>query len=77
MVLANDREERIRSSIRENKIDKSLSDLVVYCRTVPFELDSKYNCVLRKDDVAQVNLVMLCIPLLNMIFFLAFFFRGW
>jgi hypothetical protein len=41
MSLANEREERVRSAIRENKIDKSLSDLVIYCQTVPFDLDSK------------------------------------
>lgn len=41
MSLANEREERVRSSIRDNKIDKSLSDLVIYCQTVPFDLESK------------------------------------
>ncbi|CAB4012366.1 1-phosphatidylinositol 4,5-bisphosphate phosphodiesterase gamma-1-like isoform X2, partial [Paramuricea clavata] len=41
MSLANEREERVRSAIRENKIDKSLSDLVIYCQTVPFDLDGK------------------------------------
>ena len=42
MSLANEREERVRSAIRENKIDKNLSDLVIYCQTVPFDLESKY-----------------------------------
>ena len=41
MSLANEREERVRSAIRENKIDKTLSDLVIYCQTVPFDLESK------------------------------------
>ena len=42
MTLADEREERVRSAIRENKIDKGLSDLVIYCQTVPFDLESKY-----------------------------------
>ena len=42
MVLANDREEKIRMAIRENKIDKTLSDLVIYCQTVPFDFESKF-----------------------------------
>ena len=42
MSLAKEREERVRSAIRENKIDKSLSDLVIYCQTVPFDLESEF-----------------------------------
>ncbi|XP_046842462.1 1-phosphatidylinositol 4,5-bisphosphate phosphodiesterase gamma-1-like isoform X1 [Xenia sp. Carnegie-2017] len=41
MILAEEREERVRTAIRENKIDKALSDLVVYLQTVPFHLEKK------------------------------------
>ena len=41
MILAEEHEERVRTAIRENKIDKALSDLVVYLQTVPFHLESK------------------------------------
>jgi phosphatidylinositol phospholipase C gamma-1 len=69
MSLADEREERVRSAIRENKIDKGLSDLVIYCQTVPFDLESKHRklfCMFGKElsvqiqnSILKVNIVFL------------------
>lgn len=41
--MANEREAVVQKMVRQANLSQELSDLVVYCQPVPFDLDSKLN----------------------------------
>ena len=43
--MANEREAVVQKMVRQANLSQELSDLVVYCQPVPFDLDSKLHCI--------------------------------
>ena len=43
--MATAREAKVQKMVRQANLSQELSDLVVYCQPVPFDLDSKLQCI--------------------------------
>lgn len=45
---------KLQKEVKKLQIAKEMSDLIVYCRSVPFEMDSKYVCLCVSLCTAEV-----------------------